>query len=198
MKPMVAVLGLVGVVGLAVAPGEAVAQIAKNVAAKSPWGPADEIGALNMMTDASRFDVLKQVAGGKIYDLGVDLFVGMPNCCGPFGDPTFQIWMTHTPARDTAKELLSYSGDGVDWLYDTARGPASEYWDYQLVQNYIDPRATFGEEPWASKLTAAPRELIPMFRREDIHVVVVGGETNGYWRIMGASYRKTVSIEEWR
>ena len=86
----------------------------------------------------------------------------------------------------------------IDWLYDTARMPAREYWDYQLVQNYIYPRATFGEEPWASKLKAAPDELIPMFRREDIHVVVVGGETNGYWRIMGANYQKTVSIDEWR
>ena len=117
--PIVAVLGLVGVIGLAVAPTEADAQIAKNVAAKSPWGPADEIGTLNMMTDASRFDVLKQVAGGKVYDLGVDLFVGMPICCGPFGDPSFQIWMTHTPARDTAKELLSYSGDGVSMYTHT-------------------------------------------------------------------------------
>jgi kynurenine formamidase len=89
------------------------AQIAKNVAQKSPWGPADEIGTLNMMTDASRLDALKQVASGKVYDLGVDLFVGMPHCCGPFGDPPFQIWMTHTPARDTAKEPLSYSGDAV-------------------------------------------------------------------------------------
>jgi kynurenine formamidase len=113
MTPIVAVLGLIGVVALAVAPGEADAQIAKNVAAKSPWGPADEIGTLNMMTDASRFDVLKQVAGGKVYDLGVDLFVGMPICCGPFGDPTFQIWLTHAPGRDPAKELLSYSGDGI-------------------------------------------------------------------------------------
>ena len=43
-------------------------------------GPADEIGTLNMMTDASRLEVLKQVANGKVYDLGVDLFVGMPNC----------------------------------------------------------------------------------------------------------------------
>jgi kynurenine formamidase len=101
------------VVGLAVGSAGVQAQIAKNVAAKSPWGPADEIGTLNMMTDASRFEVLKQVAGGKVYDLGVDLFVGMPNCCGPFGDPTFQIWMTHIPAQDTAKELLSYSGDGI-------------------------------------------------------------------------------------
>jgi hypothetical protein len=86
----------------------------------------------------------------------------------------------------------------IDWLYDAARMPAREYWDYQLIQNYIDPRATFGEEPWASKLKAAPDELIPMFRREDIHVVVVGGETNGYWRIMGCNYQKTVSVDEWR
>ena len=89
------------------------AQIAKNVAAKSPWGPDDEIGTLNMMTDASRFNVLRQVTGGKVYDLGVDLFGGMPLCCTPFGDPSFQIWMTHTPARDSASELLSYSGDAI-------------------------------------------------------------------------------------
>ena len=92
----------------------------------------------------------------------------------------------------TSKEKL------IDWLYDNARLPASEYWDYQLIQNYIYPRATFGEEPWASQLKALPEELIPMFRREDIHVVVVGGETNGYWRIMGCNYQKTVSIDEWR
>jgi hypothetical protein len=86
----------------------------------------------------------------------------------------------------------------LDWLHDTARLPASEYWDYQLVQNYIYPRATFGEEPWATSLGAAPDALIPMFRREDIHVVVVGGETNAYWRIMGCNYQKTVSVDDWR
>jgi len=47
----------------------------------------------------------------------------------------------------------------------------SEFWDYQLVQNYLDPRATFGEEPWASKLKAAPDEMIQMYRREDILAV---------------------------
>ena len=89
MKRLLARTGIVcAVVVLVVGSAGVQAQIAKNVAAKSPWGPADEIGTLNMMTDASRFDVLKQVAGGKIYDLGVDLFVGMPTCCAPFGDPT--------------------------------------------------------------------------------------------------------------
>ena len=99
VTPFVAVLGLIVAVGLALAPGEATAQIAKNVAAKSPWGPTDEIGTLNMMTDDTRLGVLKQVAGGKVYDLGVDLFVGMPICCGGFGDPTFQIFLTHAPSR---------------------------------------------------------------------------------------------------
>jgi hypothetical protein len=92
----------------------------------------------------------------------------------------------------TTKEAL------IDWLSDNARMPAGEYWDYQLVQNYLYPLATFGEEPWASRLRAAPDELIPMYRREDIHVVVVGGETNPYWRIMGCTYVKTVSVDDWR
>jgi hypothetical protein len=86
----------------------------------------------------------------------------------------------------------------IDWAYHNACMPAREYWDYQLVQNYIYPRATYGEEPYASMLKSAPHELIPMFKREDIQVVVVGGETNGYWRIFGANYSGTVSIDEWR
>ncbi|MBI3969873.1 MAG: hypothetical protein HY332_01170 [Chloroflexi bacterium] len=91
-----------------------------------------------------------------------------------------------------AKEKL------IDWVYENATMPAGEYWDYQLIQNYVYPRATFGEEPYASKLKARDDALIPMFNREQIHVVVVGGETNGYWRIMGAGYQKTASVDDWR
>lgn len=101
------------VAALAIASAGVHAQVAKNEAAKSPWGPTDEIGTLNMMSDASRFDILKQAASGKIYDLAVDLFVGMPTCCGPFGDQSYQIWMTHRPARGDAKERVSWSGDSV-------------------------------------------------------------------------------------
>ncbi|TKT76728.1 hypothetical protein [Aquamicrobium sp. LC103] len=86
----------------------------------------------------------------------------------------------------------------IRWLFETARMPAGRFWDLQLVQNYIYPRATFGEEPLATKLKAAPDELIPIFQEKDINVVVVGGETNGYWQIMGAHYRTTVSVDEWR
>src|SRR5215472_6931374 len=58
MRQLLATLGIVGLVLLMAAPGGGRAQIAKNKAAQSPWGPADEIGALNMMTDASRLAIL--------------------------------------------------------------------------------------------------------------------------------------------
>lgn len=86
--------------------------IASNVAAKSPWGPTDEIGTLNMMSDESRLEVLQRVESGEIYDLSVDLFVGMPTCCSAFGDPSYQIWMTHSPSRGDG-ELLSHSSEAV-------------------------------------------------------------------------------------
>ncbi|MCC6628791.1 MAG: hypothetical protein IT340_15475 [Chloroflexi bacterium] len=92
---------------------------------------------------------------------------------------------------DTKEKLIA-------WVHDTATMKAAEYWDYQLIQNYIYPRATFGEEPYASKLAVPPDQEIPMFTPDEIHVVVVGGETNGYWRIMGAIHHGTVSVDEWR
>jgi hypothetical protein len=103
----------------------------------------------------------------------------------------------------TARQFIDRGGFDtkeklIDWLHETAKMPAGEYWDLQLIQNYIYPRATFGEEPYASKLKAAPDELIHTFIRDEINVVVVGGEANGYWQIMGANLRKTVSVDEWR
>jgi hypothetical protein len=103
----------------------------------------------------------------------------------------------------TARQFIDRGGFDtkeklIDWVHHNAQMPAGEYWDYQLIQNYVYPRATFGEEPYATKLKAPPDELIPMFRPEEIHVVVVGGETNGYWRIMGAGYNRTVSVDAWR
>ena len=69
----------------------------------------------------------------------------------------------------TARQFIDRGGFDtkeklIDWVHENATMPAGEYWDYQLIQNYIYPRATFGEEPFASKLKAPPDELIPMFR----------------------------------
>ena len=103
----------------------------------------------------------------------------------------------------TARQFIDRGGFDtkeklIQWLYENATMPAGVYWDYQLIQNYVYPRALNGVEPYATLLKAADDELIPIFRRNAIHVVVVGGETNGYWRIMGCGYQKSVSIDEWR
>ena len=86
----------------------------------------------------------------------------------------------------------------IRFIHETATIPAGRYWDLQLIQNYIYPWATFGREPEATNLKAGEHELIHPFQEKDINVVVVGGETNGYWRIMGTGYRKSVSIDAWR
>lgn len=66
--------------------------------AKSPYGPDDEVGALNALTDTTRLDILRRIAGGKVYDLSVDSFPGMPGLVHlGMGDPDYHHWMTHTP-----------------------------------------------------------------------------------------------------
>ena len=86
----------------------------------------------------------------------------------------------------------------IQWVHDNATMPSGIYWDYQLIENYVYPLALNGVEPHAGKLKADADEMIPVYELDDIHVVVVGGETNGYWRIMGCNYSGTVSVDDWR
>jgi hypothetical protein len=96
----------------------------------------------------------------------------------------------------------------AEWVYENVRKPAREYWDNFQVQVFLAPMATSGIEPFAGYLRAAPEELIPMFLRDDVHVVVVGGETQPHWSVVsalsstspsgGVEVGKTVSIDDWR
>lgn len=78
----------------------------------SPWGPDDELGALNMMTETSRAAILSRVAGGAVYDLSVEYFIGMPGWHAA-GDPRYQLWMTHTP-RGTAIDDPLHMGEEIN------------------------------------------------------------------------------------
>jgi hypothetical protein len=64
-------------------------------------------------------------------------------------------------------------------------------------------------EPFASRLKADPDEMIQIFRPEDIHIVVTGGETQANFKMFGGRYaigargtanpmKPTILIEEWR
>ncbi len=64
---------------------------------RSPFGPDDEIGMLNLMTPQSRAAALAAADASRAFDLSVPYEVGMPTFSG-FGDPGFQIWMSHTPS----------------------------------------------------------------------------------------------------
>lgn len=86
----------------------------------------------------------------------------------------------------------------IRWLHEAAEMPAARYWDLQLIQNYVYTRATFGESAKSRYLDAASDAPVRMFEEDDINVVVVGGEANGYWQMMGSRYLTTVSVDEWR
>jgi hypothetical protein len=103
----------------------------------------------------------------------------------------------------TARQFIDRGGFDtkaklIRWLHETAEMPAARYWDLQLVQNYVYTRATFGESPKKKYLDVAPDAPVRMFEESDIHVVVTGGEANGYWQMMGARFKATVSVDDWR
>lgn len=94
----------------------------KEAVGTSPWGKSDEIGTLNMMSDASKLAILSKVKSGKTYDLSVEYFVGMPSFHA-LGDPAYQYWLTHTPRGtvvdnpnglgNAMNEKVSYTGDAI-------------------------------------------------------------------------------------
>ncbi|WP_413542403.1 cyclase family protein [Citricoccus nitrophenolicus] len=81
-------------------------------AAQSPWGPDDERGALNLLDPEARADVLQRADSSRVYDLSVDYFVGMPSFQGA-GDPSYQIFMSHTP-QGTLVDNLNNVGDDIN------------------------------------------------------------------------------------
>ena len=88
----------------------------------------------------------------------------------------------------------------IGWLSDNALLPAREYWDNQWVKTLIHPLAVAGVEPFATRLKAAPDEVIRIFEPSDINIVVAGGETQGAWKMIAGRYGKggTVSVDDWR
>ena len=87
----------------------------------------------------------------------------------------------------------------AQWCAENARLPAREYWDDQWVQTLARPLGVAGVEPFATRLKAAPDEMIEIFRAEDISIVITGGETQGAWKMIGGRLgENTVSVDDWR
>jgi kynurenine formamidase len=91
---------------LVVAAGMAMTLHAQPEVGTSPWGPDDELGRMNLNSDSARAAVLSRVGGGKVYDLSVEYFVGMPSWSA-LEDPRYQFWLTHTPRGTVVDDPMS-------------------------------------------------------------------------------------------
>ena len=143
------------------------APVPRNAVGTSPYGPADEIGRLNLITPDSRQRVLSRIDPAQIYDLSVDYFMGMPTWVAA-GDPTYQIWMSHTPPGTVIDNLtgqtreinqqIGYSGD-VFSMYshcgthiDTLNhwGYHGEIWNHFTASQHLGSRhwTKCGADKW--------------------------------------------------
>lgn len=140
---------------------------------KSPWGPQDQLGALNRITPASRAAILSRIDGSKVYDLSVDYFLGMPSFQAA-GDPAYQMFMTHTP-RGTVVDNLNgmgrennlgcgYSGDVI--LMYTHTGThidALNHFAYgRKIYNGFDADDHLGSRAWQK---GGSEQIVPIIAR---------------------------------
>jgi len=124
---------------------------------KSPWGPQDQIGRLNLITAASRQAVMARADPTRVYDLATTYKIGMPSWQA-WNDPAYQIWMTHTPPGTAVDNVtaqgpemnrrIGYSGDGIQMYthcgthLDTLNhfGYGDEIWNGFKVSEHLGSR----------------------------------------------------------
>ncbi len=67
------------------------------------------------------------------------------------------------------------------------------------MQTLLRPLGVSGVEPYASHLNAKPDELVQMFGADQVEVVVVGGETQPTWKMIGGMLQGHIAVvDEWR
>lgn len=171
-------------------------------AGKSPWGPEDEIGTLNIMDEKSKLGILSRIASGQVYDLSVEYFVGMPSFHS-LGDPGYQYWLTHTPHGTVVdnpnalgkemNEKVSYTGDAISMYthMGTHIDALNHFGLNSKIWNGFTPEEHLGDKGW--KKTGA--ETIPPIIARGILIDVAaykGGKLKNNYRISVADLQGTL------
>jgi len=86
----------------------------------------------------------------------------------------------------------------LDWMHSSARMEVGRWWDHWGTEQFLKPLAEQGIEPWAGRLRADPGEEVTIFPREQLELVVVGGETNPAYALASGRCERTVSVDAWR
>jgi hypothetical protein len=103
-----------------------------------------------------------------------------------------------------AKNLKEIQGfdtkaDYTRWLSGNVKVPAGEYWAADIIYSFMLPLALEGIEPYASWSSLPDDELLTPFNDpKNINIVVMGGETNAFWKTTDFGYVASVSVDEWR
>ncbi len=156
---------------------------AQDAVGTSPWGPKDELGRMNLMTEESRASILSRVSGGKSYDLSVEYFIGMPGWHAA-GDPRYQIWLTHSPRGNVVadplgvgtdqNEHVSYTGTAVSMYSHTGThiDALNHFGVDGDIYNHFSADKYLGDRGW--KKTGA--ETIPVLIARGVLIDVAGAK----------------------
>jgi hypothetical protein len=174
---------------------------------KSPWQPfhvtkgfkpEESVATIFYVWGNSWTEGLRDTWEEKLIDMmrGQDQFLGATLVLDPIAAQEF-----YDRGFDTQQKL-------VDWIHENVRIPARRYWDSYTARTFTRESAELGEEPFATYMKAAPDDMLPVFEPHQIHVLVVGGSSNGQWssfngeplemRFRRPTDRHIVSIDEWR
>lgn len=167
---------------------------------KSPWEP------LHVQHGFKRGDSVVTVFLGGWYTISgygpretwEQRFRHALAACEPYSPPI--VLLDPSVARGFVDKGFAKKQQLIDWLAENAQVTAREYWDDPWTQTLIKPHAVAGVEPWASMWKAAPDVMVRKYRAEDISVVVLGGETQSAWKMVGGNFAraKMVKVDDWR
>jgi hypothetical protein len=85
------------------------------------------------------------------------------------------------------------------WLSENVKIPAGQYWGADLIYAFVLPLVHQGIEPYTTWHRLPEDTLItPYNDPKNINIVVVGGETNAFWKTTDFHYSTSASIDTWR
>lgn len=112
-------------------------------------------------------------------------------------------------ARRFVEVGFGRKADLIHWIHENVRIPARRYWDTYSANNSMRQDVELGVEPYATYAKAGPDDLLPVFEKKLITVLVAGGATDATWsafagRRLDARFRQnkiegsTFFVDEWR
>jgi len=141
---------------------------------------------------------LNNVVGSSHRSVGNDMLLQLGALPGLFSAATLildPLVARHLKENDRFQKTLDF----CRWLSENFKVPAGQFWGTDLIHMLMAPLADQGVEPYATWKKLPPDALIaPYDKPENIHIVVVGGETSPMWKVSDFAYATSAPVDKWR